>query len=238
MGYTGIAQVSGLDLATWVRQLLRGEGRTVLETLQLLEERSTASFGLLAAQHQVAHGFVFGGFEQGATIAGVVGNVRLDRPGGRVEATFARTAWVVRERGVVIVAGGGQGAIDSADRALLERIAQHRPADPKDYERVLGDVNKRAFERGEAASRLISRSSATSYMPPTIEPFSHSVHYWDEGMGQQPVSPMLLFGIDLTEIMEVMTEDLDQLRSGKLSDEEHKRRVEEAGRRSVEGLGT
>jgi hypothetical protein len=235
MGYAGLATIEGRDTVLWVRELLRGEQRTILEHLELLEQALTRSIGPSAAAHGIVHGFVFAGWEEGLPLIGAISNIPPSQPNEPIRPAFARYAANQDQGGLFMAAGAGVKAISAADLDLLSRFARRRPSSPEDLDQVLADVNKRAKELGHPASETISLASATAHMGPPgprrqpgipNQPVSTRIHYWDEAtMGVPPAGGMLLSGIDLTEMLNVMA-GLDPAQP--FDEQEHRRRIDQA----------
>jgi hypothetical protein len=148
VSYTGLGRgVGHLDVSKWMRQILRGESRTLDETFVDLREQATARFGLQARRINMQHAFLVGAFRLGDPWILEIKNM-TPQAGislGGIQPGFV-TAALSAEKPVLLVAGAGRDAILASDRELLVRIAQRRPRRPEDFMTVLGDVNRRAAE--------------------------------------------------------------------------------------------
>jgi len=132
--------------------------------------------------------------------------------------------------------GEGQNAISVEDRALLLRVAQRRPKRPEDYSRLLANIHRRAKHSKHPARHMISEACVTSYMPPSGDGGRAQTHWDDPNPSTWPPSPpRIVYGIDMTDTLRVMIEMLMAAEAGQpMDDAEFKRRVDEAGRHSVE----
>jgi hypothetical protein len=82
--YTGLGKVKGEHISGWLRRTIRGESRTVEETLSIIRDRATAQLGDVAAQAGIHHTFSVGAFLSGWPCAFLITNMDpadpLDRP--------------------------------------------------------------------------------------------------------------------------------------------------------------
>jgi hypothetical protein len=168
VSYTGLGRVGGLDVSTWMREVLRGESRTVDETLIDLREQATARFGLQAKTVGVFHAFLAGAFIGGRPWAIEIKNLRPATPliRGGLQPGF-ETAAMMADNPVLLIAGAGRDAVVETDRELLRRVSGRRPRRSEDYMRLLGDVSRRAAEGRHVAASTVSRSCSVVFMPPT-----------------------------------------------------------------------
>ncbi|MFD9203886.1 hypothetical protein ACFWDP_37160, partial [Streptomyces anthocyanicus] len=141
VSYTGIGRVDNLDVSTWMREVLRGESRTVDETLMDLQEQATARIGSQAKRLNVPHAFLAGAFLGERPWAVAITN--MGSPTGsspeRIQSVFETTALFADEP-IVFAAGSGRDAIVEADRELLHRVSTRKPRRPEEFMRLLGDV--------------------------------------------------------------------------------------------------
>jgi hypothetical protein len=236
VSYTGLGRVDGLDVSAWVREVLRGESRTVDEMLIDLREQATARIGRQAARARVPHAFIFGAFLRGRPWAGEIRNVRSleDLAAGRVQSEFETAAFEVTGRSL-IRAGSGHLAIQPHDLALLEKIGPRRPRRPEDFMRVLADVNRRAAESPRPASKTVSRACSVVFMPPS----GHDVkREWFGPEEERHLAPPgfshMLFGIDAGELMSTMFEQMALRKQGNLTEDELDKRYREGLNRAIQ----
>ncbi len=232
--YSGLAKVGNDDVADWLRRLLRGQSRTVDETLIRIREAADAKLAKPAAEAGLEHSFLVGAFLQGRPWAVVITNLRLPR-GSPVLDHFETGALRPDQVPTRLLAGRGADAISGRDLALLKGIARRQPAQPQDYSKILANIHRRAKQSTHPASDTISESCTTTFMPPR----GYGGHTTTQWSSQDPLSfppvPLVHLGIDMTEIAQVGLEVLRAMKAGQpLDDDEHQRRTEAAGRRSVE----
>jgi hypothetical protein len=109
-------------------------------------------------------------------------------------------------------------------------------ARPEPYSQLLADIYHRAKHSGHPAADTISEGCITSFMPPSGDG-GRTVMHWGEQDPKTgpPTAPMVINGIDVTETQRVAVERLHVLGTEQdIGDAEYQRRLEEAGRRSVE----
>ncbi len=164
--YTGLAKVGNDDISDWLRLLLRGQSRTVDETLIRIREEADARLAGPAAKAGWEHSFLVGAFLQGRPWAVVISNMRLPR-GSPVLDHFETHVLRPNQVPTRLVAGQGADAISGRDLALLKGIARRRPGHPQDYSKILANIHRRAKHAGHPASDTISEGCITTFMPPS-----------------------------------------------------------------------
>jgi hypothetical protein len=240
ISYTGLGRVGQYSVSDWLRRTLRGESRTVDDTLSFIREKATSRLGRNAASLGIRHTFIVGAFLAGRPWAAAITNMSPDRPLERPPTrTFNTSALMVGEdyRPMAFVTGARE-AVAPEDMTLLDRISTRWPKRPIDYRRLMAEINRRASKQ-RPFGKLISEACVTAYIPPAGEPFEHETHWW--GLTRPSVErqvPSLLFGIDLTELNQVMITNFKDLHSPNPAtrEEAHKRfdrLVQEAAERSV-----
>jgi hypothetical protein len=235
VAYTGLGRVGKLDVSAWLRGVLRGESRTVDESLIDLREQATARIGRQAQIKRVPHAFVAGAFLGDRLWAIEIRNVRSvqDLEAGRIQPRFETAAFEVTEAGVVR-AGGGAQAVGRDDLVQLEELASRRPRRATDFMKLLGDVNRRAAESGRRGAKTVSKSCTVVFMPPSGEGVEVE---WYGPENERPQAPSAIshvhLGIDLAEVMAGMQEQMRLHAEGDLSEEELHKRWIDAGNRAI-----
>jgi hypothetical protein len=184
----------------------------------------------------VEHAFLVGAFLQRRPWAAVITNTPGPL-GSTILERFETGAVPADEEPRRLVAGAGCNAISDADRALLDRITRHRPSRPQDYCQVLADVHCRAKHSRHPDRHTISEACTTLFMPPGGQGGKTTLHWHkpDSSGKTMPPKPLVHLGIDATEIMAVLGDQVLAMDAGQpLPDEEFSRRVDEAARRAVE----
>jgi len=239
VSYTGLGRVGRIDLSRWIREVLRGESRTVDESLIDLREQATARIGLPAKRLDVAHLFLAGAFIDGQPWAAEIRNFRSATgltPGG-IQPVFETAAMHAGEP-MLAVGGAGRDAILDSDRKLLARIRKRRPSRPEDYMTVLGAVSRRAAESRHPAAQTVSRSCTVVFIPPSGNGVKKEWYGPEEGRSLAPNGfSHLLFGIDLDESASEMIEMHEDVSNGRIDQTLLQRRTEEAARRAVQHKG-
>jgi hypothetical protein len=202
--YTGLGLIGTSHVSDWVRGTLRGESRTVDESLIHLRQRATARLGLISAKAGIHHAFCVGCFLRNEPWAVVIANTESDngkpdfsRPPTSTFETYAFRAG----NGFAIIAGGGVAAMSAEDLAFVQKIAHLPPRNASDYRQALANVIRRSANSKRLGHETISETSLTAYMPPQLDGVRSEWHWW--GQASPPVDtpvPFLLFGIDTTDI--------------------------------------
>ena len=231
--YTGIGMVRRTHMSDWLRRLIRGESRTLDATLIRIREEASKRITPVA-RGQYHHMFCIGAFLAGQPWAVIISNVQPRRLGElAANRKFHTSARRVEDEPLLLVTGAGRRAISPQDMALLGEVVERRPRRPTDYHELLAGVNLRAScERNYG--RFVSEGCTTVYMPPEGEPVDEKGH--GPKAGEVAPSPDILFGIDLTEMEEVLTERAKEyFETGNVEKpDEYDRRLREAGERSVQ----
>lgn len=149
VSYTGLGRVARLDVSAWMREILRGESRTVDETLIDLREQATARFGMQACAIGVAHAFAIGAFVQGEPWWVEIRNMAAPTA---VSAGGLQPGFETAGDGTIGF-GSDPARTDDCLRpaiATLTQIAVEEGPDPRLDQRLLvgehyGDVNREAW---------------------------------------------------------------------------------------------
>jgi len=238
VSYTGLGRIGRIDISQWMREVLRGESRTVDETLIDLRDQATSRIGLPAQQLGIPHAFLAGAFVNGTPWAVEIKNWRpLGAFGGGIQSSFETSAIRISQP-VLLGAGSGWAAVSEEDRQLLLTVSRRRPRNPQEFMKLLASVNKRAAESRKPGSRSVSSSATVVYMPPSGDSVQHQ---WFGPKEEEHLAPAgfshMLFGIDVGEMMGPLLQNFDALRRGELSEEEFDKLSEEAARKSVQPKG-
>ncbi len=238
IAYTGLGRVGRIDVSAWMRGVLRGETRTVDETLIDLREQATARLGLQAKALNVPHVFLVGAYLSGRPWAVEIRNFQAPTaisPGG-IQATFETSAAEAASP-MLLVGGAGAAAVNASDRELLAKISQRKPRKPEDYMRLLGEINQRAASGVGAAARTVSSSSTVVFMPPSGEGVKIEWHGPEAERHLAPPGMSHIFhGLDFSEMTKTL-KSLQDLSDGKITQEEFDRIQEESLQRMVRSEG-
>ncbi|SEC35721.1 hypothetical protein [Streptomyces sp. KS_5] len=236
VSYTGLGRVGQLDVSNWMREVLRGETRSVNESLIDLREQATARIGSQAKSLDIRHAFLAGAFLNERPWAVAITNATppTGSSPGSIKSTFETSA-MLAERSVVFAEGSGRDAIVQADRELLHRVSDRKPRRPEDFMRLLGDVSRRAAESGHPGARLVSRSCSVVFMPPSGDDVKQEWYGPEEERALAPAGfSHMLFGIDLGEMARPMIELSQALWNGDITEEDFNLRTEEAAKKAVQ----
>jgi hypothetical protein len=238
--YTGLGAVDlakpDVHISDWMRRLLRGDNQTVDETLIRIRKAATAELAGPAATAGVNHTFVVGACLQRRPWVAVISNVRPPL-GSPPPLHRFETGAIQADEPRLLVTGDGQRAVSEDDRVLLRRVTERRPSRPQDYSQLLAEIHRRAKHSNHPARHTISEGCMTTFMPPSGYPLQGKVHWYDsdQSAGIPRPMPLMVFGIDISEMAKVLIENLRAKEAGEPVDEdEFQRLVSEAGRRAVE----
>lgn len=198
--YAGIGRVNGLDLSDWLRETLRGETRSLDQSFILIRENATRDLAPLLRTQNIQHMFSIGAFLKANPWVVQIRN--FGPRGGAVLDHFDTVAKQIDEAGLGFSWGGGANVLASGDGELLATAANKKPRTPKEFRNLLASINRRAA-RTKSGQKTISPSCVTSYIPPAGEPADLEFHE-SKGAPKPMVIPLLLFGIDLSEMQRTL----------------------------------
>lgn len=240
--YTGLGTVDlpgerNVPITDWLRRLVRGRTRTLDQTLILLREAATRDLAGPAKRARREHAFLVGAFLQRRPWWAIIANVG-GPPDFPVVDRFETAAGPADTKPQKLVGGAGRDAISGDDWTLLEHITHHRPSKPDDYCQVLADIHRRANHSKHPARHTISEACTTVYMPPRVLGGRSTVH-WSQpdptASKTLPPKPTVHLGIDGTDIVKLLDEQLRLAEAGTPIDPaEFQRQAEEAARRAVD----
>lgn len=195
IAYAGIGLMKpDIEISDWIREILRGETRTVDESLVFIREAATRDLGpALAGRYH--HMFTVGAFLNGKPWLAQIRNFSVPSPlsPGPPLPEFMTVAERVPSSGVVSTFGA---SVSSRDGKRLDRIANRRPRKPKQFMDLLASVSQATAKK---LSKTVSPHCLVTYAPPTGEPLK-ALFYAAGGPPSAKASPFLLFGIDITDL--------------------------------------
>jgi len=211
LAYAGAGRIGSLDLSDWIRETLRGESRTLDQSFILIRENATRDLAPLLRARGIYHMFSIGALLAGrpwavqirnfTAQAGVLSGATLDH--------FETVAKEITDSGQGFVFGDPH-AVTRPDQEKLMTLASRKPRRPKDFRNLLASINHRAAAT-PSGKRTVSPGCVTSYLPPAGEPIECEFH--DGAAAPAPlVVPMLLFGIDVTEMQRTLMRQTATLR--------------------------
>lgn len=221
ISYSGIGSINGRHVSSWLREMLRGESRTLVETFTLIRDNATRWIGP-HVQGRYQHVFNIGVFSEGSAWLVQIGNVWKDgafakKPRRVFESSVRRV-----DKGIEGSIGGVRSAIAQADLDRLWRVlSKSQNIRLADIHGLFASINRRASSRGVP---YISPNCITSFMPPTGMPTNSILHggercdrYRDRQRrrdrnyvsadlraARRAALPHLYYGIDLTEISQAL----------------------------------
>jgi hypothetical protein len=202
IAYAGIAWLSKpagrVIISDWIREILRGELRTVDESLMLLRETASTDIAPFCFSRGVAHMFTIGVvFTNGNPWAVQIRNFEGPEWPPKIFNRFEAHPIEFRDTGTAFMFGP-PGSVVDADLDKLFRCAQKKPSDPKQFRKLLASINRRAslqrFSYG-----LVSENCVVASMPRGGAPISYGVE-GSAAISDQSRLPLLAHGIDLTQL--------------------------------------
>lgn len=226
LAYAGVGKVHGVEISDWIREILRGESRTLDGNLIYLREKSTEDLGPLL-DRKTRHMFSIAAILGGKSWIVQIRNFDCNKSGilGPPKREFATVAQPVEVLPQVFVFGAPTISIQEMNR--IKKAIEHKPDRPENISNLLAKINEKASNHPRNGY-LVSPSCLTTYMPPTGEPTSSKFHGREKG-SKVIVVPLLLFGIDTTEIMRDL---INHRESGALNNIQ----FDQFGRREVEPI--
>lgn len=226
--YCGLGRIGNRSIVDWARAKLRGEYRTVKESLELLTEKATRQLGRSSARSGHPLVFSIGAFvNRDAWFCHIhnvltVGTLVPD-PTGQFKIAATK---IDRDPKVFMTPPGIDAAVSPEDRQMLERVHCVRAKRQEDFQDLLAAVNLRASE--SSFGKTISPSCTTTFLPPGGEPLESKVH----GQHEPVDTPVVFMGVDFTEDMALLFDTVRRMEAGEDPgnlDEAHER----AGRLST-----
>jgi len=225
LAYAGAGRVGDVDLSNWIREMLRGESRTLDQSFILIRENATRDLAPLLRGQNIYHMFSIGAFLTERPWAIQIRNFNVTS--GRPDAIVDHFDTVAKQ-----IDGPGQGfifgdfnAVTRQDHDKLMVAATRKPRRPRDFRNLLASINRRAAET-PSGKKTVTPHCVTTYVAPKGEPFESEFHD-AAGAPAPPVVPTLLFGIDTTDIQRALLDSQDH--GGASLQHE----VERAGKESV-----
>lgn len=230
--FCGIGSVGGVSISDWVREVMRGGNRSLDQSLVFLTEQATISIGPLVAG-KFWHMFTIGAFLRQRPWVIQIRNFATTTPRekGPPVGEFLMATQQITDRPMLLVSGTRE-ALTEQNIDDLASVISRRPNRPTDYHELLAKYNRLASQH-PTFGRFISSSCLTSYMPPEAIPIESRQHDDSENPPTQITVPILVYGIDATEIERLLMQQITKLGTGD-SQNYTPPSLEEAGRRSVE----
>lgn len=201
MAYTGLARLRDREktpMATWIRSTLRGETDVIDPSMAHLKtrlDRDIAPYGV---------GLIINMFvvEPARRLFGAFTNVKAD---WSVRADFL---YHMAPLGSPFCFANGAGARtvlrDPKLFGLMKSQLEVTPREPKDHMKLLSSINRRAA----ALDATVSPVCQVSFIPANAKEGVATTVFREKGESAPITNPSLLFGIDLTDIMEQMGEEI------------------------------
>jgi hypothetical protein len=241
IAFTGLAEIGHDRLCDWIRESLRGENRTIEANFRLLVERANRDISRSRHRREpliihcaATHGV---GTESepvpGRLYVLHTSNMRKTKTGGiSWNGGFEYSAFAVEEP-TYFIGGSGESFVGPNERTILHRALTTRPNKPKDYSGLLAKVNRVVGEH----TKYVSKWCQSVFMPLEGLPLQGLIHYkpGDPIGSKALVIPMIIFGIDTTEWMTGLSQNLMDTMAAKPRDEAAiANMLEEAAKRGIQ----
>jgi hypothetical protein len=235
--YTGLGKVGSIDVSQWMREVLRGESRSVEETVTGIVQQATAQLGRRAHRQRIRHMFLGGAFVRGECWWLEIRNFDVSTGGepSEVRPEFALgTARLAAESSVSLAGGSGRDAITKDDRSLLYEVMDRKPRRPEEFMKLLAAVNARAASSNHPNASTVSPAATSIFMPPSGDDVKSGWYGPDEERANAPRGfSHILHGIDLSP----MTELAAAWAAGDIADDEIDTRQAQSGPQAVQPKG-
>jgi hypothetical protein len=198
LAYTGLAELlDSTKISDWVRSVIRGEIRNVEQTIHFIAESATKE---ISNYYPLI--FVVSAFINKKAYLFEVKNVKdrnsLQSP--LKEFTILKTSV---DKSLYFSAGSGSGSISSSERLRIAKIIGKPPRKIKDFQNLLITINQKV---SKADKERVSESCVAVDMPMSGEPVNSVV----KNAGGEVVVPFVIFGVDMTGTMEVLSRGLSK----------------------------
>src|SRR5256885_1921006 len=135
IAYSGVGRKGDVEPSEWMAGILRGDDRTLDESLILLRDASTRDLGPIAAPAGIRHMFTVAAFFRGGPWLLQIRNFQdLASPPRR---NFESSCRKVSEGGGAVSSFGQLLPVSLESRKLLEGVAQMRPRRTEDFHGLL-----------------------------------------------------------------------------------------------------
>lgn len=192
LGWTGHAGlVDGTGMSEWVRAILRGETRTVLDSIELIRQKATQEikntrgvlFSIGTFINSLPSYYEITNFIEGKELSisdkFTIEEIKVEKPN-----FYSR--------------GSGKYHISSADKLLLSKVLKNKPRKEIEYSDLLSVINERVSKKDKA----VSASCVVVDMPIGGEPINGKIYLGKKTRCMITIIPIIVFGIDATWIME------------------------------------
>jgi hypothetical protein len=210
MGFTGIAEMpDGTPTLQWIEETLRGETRTIMETLNHLCKRLTRDLG--KSQLWKNRLIITGGiFEKEKKFYFEIRNVTPKT--FEINKVFDFVVMEVTSP-QVFVGGSGSTHIKQADWQLLKQQSGKKPAKWEDHLGLLAAVNRRAAQ----IDKLVSPWCQASYLSNGSEGVSSKRFSKKGEPGGPPGIHTIVAGIDLLPVSLQVLNTFEKMKKGDLN---------------------
>lgn len=198
IAYAGVGRKDEGEPSEWMTKILRGDDRTLDESLILLREAATRDLGPTAASAGIRHMFTVAAFFRGVPWLLQIRNFQdlASPPRGHFESSTRQ----VPEGGGAVSAYGQQLAVSLESRKLLEKVAHMRPRRTEDFHGLLYGINRRAAQ-APASRGTVSLACSTTFLTPDGERWE-SFSYDDSGERRNdPIYPAVNQGMNIGHFM-------------------------------------
>ena len=190
LSYTGLAELSdGTKMSVWVRSVLRGVNRDVKSTVQAISDFANKELSTYAPMPPL--NFVIAAFIGSQATLYEITNIAS---GNNPSRHFSIQTPLI-DKPLYHAAGSGASYITDEERRHLEAIIANGPGSAEDCPNALIELNKKVAEKDK---ERVSASCIVVGMPKTGLPVN--VVNGSQNISDRDV-PIVLFGIDTTEMM-------------------------------------
>jgi hypothetical protein len=192
---TGLGELpDGTPTGRWLRETLRGETEVIDRSMEHLRERLDRDVAPLGYE-LIVNVLVL---ERERRLFGGLSNVKIESGAPVLHDSFG---YVMQELDGPFWFANGSGALYIADRerTLLQAQKSVVPRQPKDHMKLLATVNRRAAELDRR--KTVSPFCQVSFINSDERTGPQSQTFTEQGEDVPFAMPVLLFGVDLSDMM-------------------------------------
>lgn len=191
VAFTGVAELDSVKTIDWIKEVLRSETRTLMDSFNLLSSKLSQEMKAQSKPGPLLLSMAI--FSGGRAFYGEITNIKKDI---RAISSDFKTTIMEVDRSMFFVGGSGAKYITKNDIDNLLSLAEIEKKTDEVHE-FLANLNKKV---AKSCSETVSESCITVDMPASGEPISSKMHE----MGGFQEHPVLFLGIDLTEITKAL----------------------------------
>jgi hypothetical protein len=202
IAYAGIGKVNEMQISDWVRGVLRGKKRNLVDHLSVLREAATRKLLPESKEIRTPHTFSIAVYKNGQAMLYVITNRIIQDDRHKIADEFNWWSVVLpdtRNRFIINVEGQGALAVSKTEgQDLITKTIRRRVAKQslgKNVGAVLAYLNAKA-SRDERSKGLVSQSCMVTYLASPKHCLDHWYFGWDT-TAEKPILQTVVGGLML-----------------------------------------